>query len=106
MLGLKIKYLPLSILLSLLSIAVILFINYQITKEYLRVNGKTRALFGIKEILQFGYQYCVAVAGIVALGFAILSPTKEFSSTKKWMTILLSILSIALVFLRIWRLFI
>jgi hypothetical protein len=102
----KIKYLHISLLLSLMSIAVTIFINYHIAKEYIRVDGKTQALFGIKELLQFGYQYWVAVAGFVALIFAIIGSVKSSSSGYKWTAILLSPVSIALVFVRIWRLFI
>ncbi len=89
-----------SLSLSILSIIFTVFINIQIAKEYLRVDGKTKALFGIKELLQFSYQYYVAILGILALLLALFS--KE---TKKSIILSasLAILSVALVFLRIWR---
>jgi hypothetical protein len=102
----KSKYLYYSLLLSLASIITTLCINYQIAKEYLRVDGKTQALFSIKELLQFGYQYWVAIAGLVALILGIIGTVKSTSTAFKWAAILLSLLSIALVFVRIWRVFI
>ncbi|MEI7735410.1 MAG: hypothetical protein WCI49_08080 [Ferruginibacter sp.] len=102
----KSKYLYSSLWLNLLSIVTTLLINYQIAKEYLNVHGKTRALFGIKELLQFGYQYWVALAGIIALILAIIGIVKSSASGYKWTVILLSLLSIALVFARVWRVFI
>jgi hypothetical protein len=90
----------------LISIVITIFINYHIAKEYIRVDGKTQILFGIKELLQFDYQYWVAVAGFVALIFAIIGSVKSYSPSYKWATILLSLLSIAMVFVRIWRLLI
>lgn len=106
MLAIKSKYLYYSLLLSVLSILTTLWLNYQIAKEYLSVSGKTRALFGINEILQFGYQYWVVLAGLVALILGIMSTVKSTSTAFKWAAILLSLLSIALVFIRIWRAFI
>lgn len=95
-----------SLILSLLSIATTVLINYLIAKEYLRSDGKTQALFGIKELLQFGYQYWVALAGFTALIIAIAGSVKPPASGYKWVAILLSLLSITLVFVRIWRLFV
>lgn len=95
-----------SILLSFISISVTVFINIQIAKEYLRVDGKTKALFGIKELLQFGYQYYVVILGLLSLIFAILSFKSNAQRSRLFAATLLSIFSITIVFLRIWRLFI
>jgi len=102
----KNNYLIFSILLSFISISVTTFINIQMAKEYLRVDGKTKALFGIKELLQFGYQYYVVILGLLSLIFAILSFKSNTQRSKLFAATLLSIFSITIVFLRIWRLFI
>jgi hypothetical protein len=92
-----------SILLSFTAIILIVYINYQIAKEYLRVDGKTRALFGIKEILQFSYQYYVIIIGFLALGIALIirNPDKQ-----KSIALALSLGAIILVFCRLWRFFV
>ena len=102
----KNKILMVSILISLMSIGVTIFINIDISKEYVRVDGKTRALFGIKELYQYGYQYYVAGLGITSLIFLIFSRGGNFQPYKMKIAIILSILSLIIVFARIWRLFI
>ena len=102
----KIKYLGISILLSVISIAISIFINTQIAKVYLRSSGKNKALFGLTELTRFGYQYYIALLGIVSLIFAILSIKKNAQGIKKITAVLLSLLAMGIVFARIWRLFI
>jgi purine-cytosine permease-like protein len=71
----------------------------------LRSFGKNRALFGLIELTQFGYQYYVAVLGIIALILAILGIKQE--RLKEQITaVLLSLLAITIVFVRVWRFFI
>ena len=83
-----------------------LFINIQIAQAYLKSDGKTRAFFGIKELLQFGYQYYVVIPGIVSFIFAVLVIKGTNQRSKKVAALLLSLLAIAIVFARIWRVFI
>jgi hypothetical protein len=103
---LKKKYLDLSILLSVISIAGTLLINNQIAREYIKASGKTRALFGIKEILQFSYQYYIIAGGVTALIFAILGLKENNYRIKKTTAFILYLLAITIVFVRIWRLFV
>ena len=102
----KRKYLETSISLSIVSIVITLFINYQIADEYLKSDGKTRALFGIKELYRFDYQYYVAILGIISLILAVLSIKNNDQRLKKIISVLLSILAITITFVRIWRLFV
>ena len=102
----KRNYLKISILLSIISIAITLFINNQIAKAYLKSQGKTKALFGLKELLQFGYQYYVAILGTIALILAIPGIKGNNRKSKKLAAVLLSLLAIIVVFVRIWRLFV
>ncbi len=95
-----------SFTLSLISIAITFFINYQIAEVYLKSGGKTRALFGIKELYQFGYQYYVVVIGSLSLVLAILSINTKAQEGKAVAVILLSLLAIFAVFARGWRLFV
>ena len=102
----KNKYLILSTLCSVISISATIVINNQIAQEYIKSDGKTRALFGIKEWLQFGYQYCVLAMGSVAFFLAILGIKENNQRSKKITVILLSLLAITIVFVKIWRVFI
>lgn len=98
----KNPFLKISITLSITSILITIFINFQIAKAYLNSDGKTKALFGLSELLRFGYQYYVVIIGIFALIFALLSLEKS----KSFVGIFLSLLAILVVFVKFWRLFI
>jgi hypothetical protein len=98
----KNQYFRISITLSIISILITILINFQIAKAYLSSDGKTKAFFGLSELLRFGYQYYVGIIGIVSLTFAIISLEKG----KNLIGIFLSLLAILFVFFRIWRLFI
>jgi len=102
----KEKLLICSIILSLLSIVTTTIINIEIAKEYIRVDGKTRALFGIKELYQFGYQYYVAFPGAISLILSLLSLRTNGRRGQKYGAIVLGIIALILVFGRVWRLFI
>lgn len=90
-----------SLVLSFISLAATFLINIQIAKHYLKADGKTRALFSLNELLTYGYQYYVAVLGLLAIIIALLATVP---SNKKLIAIILAILSIAFVFARVWRL--
>jgi hypothetical protein len=95
-----------SIALSMLSIVITIFINIEIANEYSRSHGKTRALFGMNEMLQFGYQYYVALLGATSLILSLLSLRSNVKKEQKYAAIALSLFSLTVVFIRIWRLFI
>lgn len=98
----KIKYIQVSYILSLLSFITTMLINIQIVKTYLKVDGKTRALFSLME-LQYGYQYYVSIVGLTAFFIALFAPAYR---NQKIIAAVLALLSIAFVFARVWRLFI
>jgi ABC-type glycerol-3-phosphate transport system permease component len=99
-------YIQISLSLSCLSIAITLFINMLIAREFIRSTGKTRALFGMKEVYQFGYQYYVVIPGLISLIIALLSLRKSGWQRKVIFTIILSLAATGIVFMRIWRLFV
>jgi hypothetical protein len=100
------KLLEISLCLSIISIIATLVINGKIAYNYINASGKTRALFGLQEMFLFGYQYYVAILGVVALLLVIFSINKLEKKSKKLITLFLSLIAIAIVFLRIWRLFV
>lgn len=73
---------------------------------YLRSDGKTRALFGVTELLSFGYQYYVGLLGIIAMIFEMAGFKRNSSNSKKFVGIMFSIFAVTFVFVRVWRLFI
>ena len=99
-------YLPASILISVISILTTIYINYQIADRYLRARGKTRALYGLTELLSFGYQYYVVLLGILSFILAAMTINKGEKKNKIISALLLSLLAISIVFARIWRVFI
>jgi hypothetical protein len=104
--SLKKDYLSVSLAVSLLSIAITTYINIQIAQFYIKATGKTRALFGITELLNFGYQYYVTVLGLAASLLFIFSSKGNGSNGKKQLAMLLSFAAIAIVYVMVWRLFI
>ena len=99
-------YLHTSIVISIISILTTMYINYKIADTYLRTRGKTRALYGLMEMLSFGYQYYVVLLGILSLMFAALTINKGEKKNKIIAALLLSLFAISIVFARIWRVFI
>ena len=83
-----------------------IYINIQIAQRYINATGKTKALFGLTELLTFGYQYYIAVIGIISFILSILSLKVNGQRNKMRMAVLLSIVAIAMVFLKTWGLFI
>ena len=83
-----------------------MYINYQIANSYLKAPGKTRALYGLTEMLSFGYQYYVVILGIVSFILAIMTFNKGDKKNKIISALLLSLFAISMVFARIWRVFI
>jgi hypothetical protein len=93
-----------SIIVSIFSIIITIFINFKIAMAYLNSDGKTRGLFGIVELLQFGFQHYMAILGVGSLILAFSG--KNESKHLKKCAIIFSILAIVVVFVRIWRLFV
>lgn len=93
-----------SILLSIISILVTTGINIAIANEYIHSSGKNRALFGLTELLTFGYQYYVVI--LAGAAFIVSLFIKKLGSKQQFIALLLSVMAISLVFLRIWRVFV
>jgi hypothetical protein len=97
-------YLNASILLSLCCLIAIIYINKLIAIEYNRSDGKTQALFGIKEILQFSYQYYIVIPVIISVILAVLGSDRKQLKKRSILVITLNCLILLTLFLRIWRL--
>jgi hypothetical protein len=96
----------LSIFLSCCLAAAVVRINNEIAAFYLATVGKGRALFGLAETLRFGYQYYLSVLTILSIVFSFIALKKNESKTITFVSFVLIIITIILLFSRIWRLMI
>jgi hypothetical protein len=79
-----------------------LIINKQISVRYLNADGKTKALYGFIE-MQYFYIYYLVLPALAGLILGIVSLRKEQTKTASAIAVLVACITIALVFLRIWR---
>jgi len=102
----KDKYSKISIAFSILCLIVIIKINHDIASRYLSSDGKTKALFGITEILCFYYQYYFVILSLTAFVFAIFGSKRKENRLINQIAYLLGLFSMIIIFLRIWRIMI
>jgi hypothetical protein len=95
------KKLLFSLVFSFVSLISTAWINISIARAYLRADGKTRALFGLTELITYGFKYWVVIPGMIAL---ILSLSSRRRSLFRSFCIAFAIVSIILVFVRLWKL--
>ena len=95
-----------SIVLSILCLLIITWINLKIANRYLSSDGKTKALFGIVEILNYSYKYWFIVLSIGSIITAIVGKRKNEGKQIFWISMTLGITSMIIIFTPIWRLMI
>lgn len=95
-----------SVILSGLCIAIIIKINTDIAQRYLQSDGKTRAVFGITETLNFYYQYYFVGLSFLALILAIIGTKRKEYRFINRIAYVIGLLSLILIFERVWRLMI
>jgi len=100
------KYYIFSILLSLICIFLVVYTNNEIAKQYALSGGKTRALFGLVELLTFSYKYWFIGLSISSLILAFIGKKTNKNLTLFSCTIILGIASLIIVFIPIWRIMI
>ncbi|MCO4294808.1 hypothetical protein NF867_18235 [Solitalea sp. MAHUQ-68] len=98
----KISLSILALLISLVSIIWLLEINRQIAIAFENSDGKTRALFGIIEILSFGYKYYLVIPGLFAVILGVLGLKRKESRRLSIASICSGLLIILSVFIRLW----
>jgi len=81
-------------------------VNYDIAYHYIHADGKTRALFGIIEYLSYSYKYYYLVSGILSLVLGLMVIRKNEIRPIDYFALVLSILSIIIVFIPIWKMMI
>lgn len=90
-----------SIIISLIGIYIAISIQYDLFDGYQTATGKTQALYGLKHLMQLDYVYI----GITSFILSIISIFKKENLKTIILTLSLSILSILLLVLEIWKLF-
>lgn len=92
--------------LSFLSIISIIYVDTQIAIRYVQADGKTRALFGIIELGQFGFKFWILIPATLSIWliFKIIR-LKEFEIWDA-STMLISWIAIIGTITSSWRLFI
>lgn len=96
----------LSITLSIICIIAIISINFKIAKHYSLSDEKTKALFGLIELTTFFYQYYLVIPGILSGLLGVLGVKKNEPKLLYLVAVSLSLLSIVLIFFRLWKLMI
>lgn len=90
-----------SILISVIGIYIAISIQYDLFEGYPIAAGKTHALYGLHHVIQLDYIFI----GITSLFLSIISIFKKENLKTIAVTLCLSILSIVLLILEVWKLF-
>ncbi len=102
----KYRFSALSIILSIVCMIAVIVVNQKIAELYLLSDGKTRALFGIIENVQFYYKYYFSILGLSSLIFGLMAVRKKEMKLTIQIVIFLSIISNISVFIQLWKLMI
>ena len=89
-------------ILGLICILMALKVNYSMALDYANASGKTQALYGITNLNRFYY----AIIGMGGLVVGIISMIREKKRIISLVFILVSIASIIITFMDIWKIFI
>jgi len=82
----------------------VIIVNHKIANQYILSDGKTQALFGIIEILDFSYKYYLLIPCLISFLCGLLAIRKKEMKFTIQIALSLSILSIISVFMEIWKL--
>jgi len=78
-------------------------INHDIALQYLRSDGKTKGLFGLVEILTYGYQYYLVAISLLEIVLLIFAFRRREERVYLMIAIILLVISTGLLFGGIWR---
>lgn len=78
--------------------------NYRLAEMYLNADGKTRALFGITELVELHIKFYLSFGVIIGLFFAWFAKQRKEKSRSIYVGVILNLLALCLLFIRIWRL--
>ncbi len=95
-----------SLIISGFCISTAIKINFDIAQRYSQCDGKTQALFGITETLEFYYQYYNIGLIIIAIVFAIIGTKRKENRMINGIAYFICVISLIIIFTRLWRLMI
>ncbi len=93
-----------SILLSAFLLLLLVYINIKTAILYYNSQGKNRALFGLIEMVNFGYKYWLLIPALLAMILGLVDLRKVITKTTVFATSF-AILVIGLIFVRFWVIF-
>lgn len=94
------------LILSSLCLIAALVTNYRMYIQYSNSSGKTQGLFGLNELLQFGYRKLFAILPTVGLILSLNNIRHKDHRFLSISTALISIMAIVFSIYNVWRLFI
>ena len=102
----KLKKLHRVLIMLSLSLIALIYINYKIYNHFIESSGKTKALFGLIEALQYSYKYYFLIPELIS-GILIFRSYKIHKTTFTFKTaIVLLIITLLVNISPIWKLFI
>ena len=95
-----------SIILTSLGIVGLIIINLNLAHEYINADGKTQALFGIKELLYIPFKILFSLLFISSMVFIIIAFKKKEPISYILTSIIYFSIGIMSLFTQIWKIFI
>jgi hypothetical protein len=92
-----------SLILSFVTAAAVIWTNLQIAQRYKTADGKDRALFGITVVL-YSYKLFFAAGALFAILLAISAAERGARKSSVVFAFAFSLVSLTMVFLRLWKL--
>lgn len=96
------KFSVVAIILGVLSIISIVYQNYRLAAMYGAAYGKTRALFGIRELIELDIKIFIGLFAIIGLAIGFIAIRKKENKFHSICAITINIIAICLLFVRIW----
>ena len=100
--NLKGRYWLISIIISVLSIAGVIYQNFSLAEKYLASSGKTRGMFGLIEIGQLNQKVWLGILIFIGFCVGIISSRQKEKRLFWIIAIIISLLSFCLLFSPIW----
>lgn len=77
--------------------------DYRLSRMYINASGKTKALFGITELIQSYVKICIGLVLLVSLLLLITGVSRKENKRYILLAFITVLITTALLFMRIWR---
>ncbi|MEL6252363.1 MAG: hypothetical protein AAFR87_10175 [Bacteroidota bacterium] len=95
-----------TIFICILSYFILFIIEMKIVQDYQNASGKTQALFGVKEVIMYGYKYNLAFVGIIGLVLTFIGFRRNEETFQLMLGGFLALILLFLPLAGIWRIFV